>query len=252
MFWFAAAALGAIFGSFINALSFRFKTGVSIVNGRSRCMRCGHSLHALDLVPVLSYVALRGRCRYCGVRISMQYPVVELVAAGLALAVYAMHPTPAAFGFWLLVWMVLLFVVVYDLRHFIIPWSCSILLAALALGWLFFQTGTFEVPGIWALLAGPLLALPLFLFSLVSGGTWMGWGDGALQLSLGWFLGLAAGIFGLLVAFWAGACVGIALMLMQRGFTMKSEVPFAPFLILGAAAAHFLYVDFLSFFLLAW
>lgn len=140
----AAATLGAIIGSFLNALSFRFNTGRGVVwarstslrASRSRCMHCGHALSPLDLVPIFSFLFLRGRCRYCEARISLQYPLVEGVAAILGFIVYLTHPEPLAFVFWLLVWMTLLFVVVYDLRHQIIPWSCSIFLIVLALVYL--------------------------------------------------------------------------------------------------------------------
>src|SRR4051812_27470438 len=125
---FAAAVLGAIGGSFLNALSFRLGTGRSVLRGRSQCMRCGHTLSALDLVPILSYVFLRGRCRYCGTKVSIQYPLVEAAGALLAFGIAALNPAPLSFAFYFLVWMTLLFVVVYDLRHYIIPWSCSGLL----------------------------------------------------------------------------------------------------------------------------
>ncbi|HVV15095.1 MAG TPA: prepilin peptidase [Candidatus Paceibacterota bacterium] len=248
----AAAVLGAIFGSFINALSFRWGTGRSIANGRSKCMQCGHTLAASDLVPVFSYVFLGGRCRYCSARISVQYPLVELAGAGLSLLVFLSYSLPLAYAFWLLVWMILLFVVVYDLRHTVIPWSCSILLAILAFASLFISFSSpghildFVSPDIWAVLAGPLLALPLTLISLASRGRWMGWGDGALELSLGWFLGLAAGGSALMLAFWIGAAVGILLIVLKKGLTMRSELPFAPFLVLGALVALFFHVDFLS------
>lgn len=71
----------------------------------------------------------------------------------------------------------------------------------------------------------------------------MGWGDGTLQLGLGWLLGLTAGLTAFVVAFWTGAVVGILLILFSKGVTMKSEVPLAPFLIFGAACAYFLHVD---------
>jgi len=274
-----AALLGLIVGSFLNALSFRFNTGQKFfskrgMGGRSRCMHCGHALSALDLVPVLSFVFLGGKCRYCGARISWQYPLVELAAAVLSVLVLLAHPVvvgynvqPLPYLFWLVVWMTLLFIVVYDIKHTIIPWSCSSFLAALAVLLLFFnfQTLQFAMPGMWTLLAGPLLALPLFLLSLISGGTWMGWGDSALELSLGWLLaasvGLSAGITALMLAFWIGAVVGVILMLLSRlltfgsasaktpsrdGYTIRSEIPFAPFLALGALLAHFFHVDFFS------
>lgn len=268
----SATVFGAIIGSFLNALSFRWGTGHSVLRGRSRCMHCGHTLSARDLVPVFSYLFLRGRCRYCSSRVSLQYPLVEVAAAALSLVVYLINPAlPLVYAFWLLVWMTLLFVVVYDLRHTIIPWSCTIALAALALLYLLLSFG--GVAGfagvangslLWAVLAGPLLALPLFLFSLLSHGTWMGWGDGALQLSLGWLLGFAYGATALMIAFWSGAFVGVLLILLSqftpthtsRGrpqrFTMKSEIPFAPFLVLGAFIVYALHLNFFTTLPLLW
>ncbi|OGC84959.1 hypothetical protein A3F55_03010 [Candidatus Adlerbacteria bacterium RIFCSPHIGHO2_12_FULL_53_18] len=238
---FGSIVLGAIFGSFINALVYRFNTGRGM-GGRSHCIHCGHALSAVDLVPVLSFLFLRGRCRYCGARFSLQYPVVEVTAALLSLAVYLAHPAPLEYALWLGVVVTLLFIVVYDIRHGIIPWSASGLLATLALLHLFF----FTEPTLWSFVAGPLLALPLFLFSLVSRGTWMGWGDSALELSLGWLLGLSVGATALVLAFWSGAAVGIVLLVLSKRYTMKSELPFAPFLVLGALAAHFFHVDFFA------
>ena len=233
-----AGLLGAILGSFLNALLFRYNTGRSVLRGRSQCMHCAHALGTLDLVPIISYLALRGRCRYCGCRLSVQYPLVEATGVALGVLVYLQHPEPAAFVLWLAAAMTLLFIFVYDLRHKIIPWSASGVLAALALIQIFnFQFSIFN------LAAGPLLALPLFLISVVSGGRWMGWGDSALELGLGWLLGITAGLTALVLAFWIGAAVGIALTVARRGYTMKSEVPFAPFLIAGAALALFLDVD---------
>ncbi len=233
-----AFLLGVILGSFINALYFRWGTSVSMVSGRSRCMRCGHTLAVVDLVPIFSWVFLRGRCRFCGVRISVQYPLVELLAGFLSLGAYVVAPQPLSLALSLALMMVMLFIATYDLRHFIIPWGASLTLMALALLWVGVQSFNF-----FALLAGPLLAAPLFFISFISGGKWMGWGDGALELSLGWFLGFTEGLTALMIAFWAGACVGIVLMALRRGVTMRSEVPFAPFLILGALVAYLFHVD---------
>lgn len=265
LFGFAAALLGAIVGSFLNALSFRFNTGrgimwahsTSLRASRSRCMHCNHELGVLDLVPIFSYLYLRGRCHYCGARVSLQYPLVEAAAALLSLLIYLNHSDFLFFSFWLVVWMTLLFVVVYDLRHGIIPWSCSLFLIALALVNLG-MTGHYG--NLADVLAGPLLALPLFLISVVSRGAWMGWGDGVLELSIGWLLGLLAGATALMLAFWSGALVGLALMAFSRigrrnamlQFTMRSEVPFAPFLVFGAFLAHFFHVDFFSSLLVLW
>ena len=257
-----AVGLGCIFGSFLNALSFRFNTGRTM-GGRSRCMRCGHTLAAVDLVPVLSYLVLRGRCRYCGTRISPQYPLVEVVAGLLSLGVfvtvagsspfvqpsYSLVDSALLYAYFLCIWLIILFIVVYDLRHQIIPWSASVVLAVLAFLALFLS-GAVDT---YALLAGPLLAAPLFLLSLVSRGRWMGWGDSLFELSLGWLLGCTAGLTALMLAVWCGAAVGVLLLFVQRvwrfragWFTIKSEIPFAPFLALGAALVYFCHVNFFS------
>jgi prepilin signal peptidase PulO-like enzyme (type II secretory pathway) len=238
LFAFITFCLGAILGSFINALSFRWGTGVSVVNGRSRCMHCGHTLSAFDLVPIFSWIALRGRCQYCGARISWQYPLVELTGALLSLGAYFVNSDPLSYVLLLLVLMTTLFIAVYDVRHKIIPLSASLWLMALVAADRFFAGGVF-----FALIDGLLLAAPLLLISFFSGGRWMGWGDGILEISLGWLLGLTVGLTAFMFAFWSGACVGIALLYLRRGVTMRSEVPFAPFLIFGAWAALLFHVD---------
>ena len=243
-----ALLFGTIVGSFLNALLFRFNTGRSVAAGRSMCMHCGHTLSAFDLVPVFSYLWLQGRCRYCGAKISAQYPLVEITAALLSLLVYLEHPTPLAYAFWMLIWMTLLFIVVYDLRHSVIPWSASGILGVLTLVSLFVSFDTSPVfiflPNIWSLLSGPILALPLVLLSSLSGGRLMGWGDPPLELSLGWLLGLTSGATALMLSFWIGALSGILLIIFKKGLTMKSELPFAPFLVVGALIAYFFHVDF--------
>lgn len=246
----ALGSLGLILGSFLNALLYRYNTGTSVVSGRSRCMRCGHALGALDLVPVLSYIFLRGRCRYCGTRISLQYPLVELAAAGLMIGVGLRAGDLLEGALTAFFSLTLLFVLVYDLRHYIIPWGALIVLMPLSLVLAFVHGG-----GVLDVLSGPILAAPLLFLSAVSKGRWMGWGDAPLELSVGWWLGLSAGFSALLLAFWTGAIVGVALIFFSSlrppmsktsrrgGYTMKSEVPFAPFLILGAWCSYFFHAD---------
>lgn len=239
MFILSAALLGAIAGSFLNALLFRAGTGRSVLKGRSQCMRCGHTLAALDLVPILSWLFLNGRCRYCRARISAQYPLVELAAAVLSCGVAWHSAAPLEFALWFLAWMTLLYTLVYDLRHLVIPWACSGTLALLGIAWVALSAPL--SPLAWA--AGPAVAAPLLFLSLVSRGRLMGWGDGAMMLGIGWLLGLAGGYTALLAGFWSGALVGIVLLGLRRGYTMRSELPFAPFLIFGAGVAYFLHAD---------
>ncbi len=250
----AALMLGAVLGSFLNALTFRYNTGERLwrsMQGRSRCMRCNHTLGAADLVPILSYLYLCGRCRYCSSRISVQYPLVELTAAALSAGIYWQFPTALPYAFWLLVWLTALFLVIYDWRHMILPMGGLVLLSVVgALSLIFSCAGLCqaEVPTYWQIASGPLVALPLFSLSLVSRGRWMGWGDSILALPFGWILGLSQGFTALITAFWAGALVGIALLIISnwhsaRGLSLRSEIPFGPFLAFAAALVFFTHID---------
>ncbi len=264
MFLLFAFLLGAIIGSFINALVFRYGTGVGM-NGRSRCMHCNHTLGALDLVPIFSFLALRARCRYCGGRLSWQYPFVELVGGTLSAGVIAVYPSPLAFSIFFVMWMTLLFAVVYDIRNTILPYEALALTSAVGLVSTALSCSdgscTLVTPSVLALGSGVIAALPLFVLALVSRGRWMGWGDPLLELGLGWMLGLAGAFTALCIAFWSGAIVGLLLLAYSSwhskrtlvpssaleknaaSYTMKSEVPFAPFLVLGAAVVFFFHVD---------
>jgi leader peptidase (prepilin peptidase)/N-methyltransferase len=229
-------------------------TGRSL-NGRSGCLSCGRKLGALDLVPVLSWLALRGRCRGCEAKISVQYPLVELAGALAFLLAYRAHPFLAggvfetngalAFAFAASALSALVAIVAYDLRHKIIPDVFSAWLAASALARIGVLGLAYDVPpAAWgyALVSGPLVALPLYLLWAVSRGRWMGLGDPKLAVGLGWLLGFSGGVLGLFVAFLVGAAAGVALIAWSRitgrgHVTRRTELPFAPFLALGAAVA---------------
>jgi len=215
-------------------------------------MHCGHKLSALDLVPVASYLFIRGRCRYCSARISLQYPLVELVGASLSLGTFLVQPSPLPYTVAFLLWMTLLFLVTYDLRHLSLPipalWTVGVLgLLSTTLSCSSGSICAVAVPPLVSLVAGPIIALPLLLFSALSGERWMGWGDGFLALGLGWFVGLTGGVTALCFAFWGGAFVGLSLVaLSRRRVTMTSEIPFAPFLMFGAAIVYFFHIDLFS------
>ena len=257
--------LGIAIGSFLNVVILRYNTGLSFAEGRSVCFSCGKTLQWYELIPVISYVFQAGRCRGCRSKISMQYPAVELTTGVLFLALFAkINPqTLSELGYLfytLVIWSLLIVIAVYDLRHKIIPDGIVYAFAALSFLQLFFTPETFVVPGLWALLAGPLMAAPFFLLWLVSRGTWMGLGDAKLALGIGWLLGPVFGTSAIILSFWLGAIVGIALLLLKYlsrlGFfhrialffgattiIIKSELPFAPFLILGILIVYFWHID---------
>ncbi|MEN9621936.1 MAG: hypothetical protein RLZZ67_370 [Candidatus Parcubacteria bacterium] len=240
------ALFGLIIGSFLNVVILRFDTGASISKGRSKCFSCAKTLSWYELIPVLSFVAQKGRCRGCMAKISWQYPLVEFLGAISFPLAYLVVPSafvnPIAFSFFALVSIVLcLYIVIciYDMRHKIIPdvfsyTAAGITFVTILLEW--YATGHIDM---MRLIAGPVLFLFFFFFWAVSKGTWMGLGDAKLALSIGWFLGLWQGIAAVLMSFWIGAAVSLIIMLLQKlglrkhGLGMKSEIPFGPYILLG-------------------
>ena len=241
-FWlFVAGSLGLVIGSFLNVVIYRLHTGKSL-NGHSHCLSCGKALSWYELVPVLSYVLLRGRCRNCGAYIPVRYLLVELLTA-FSFVLVILHTKLPIEIFWLwLVLSVLIIVAIYDLSHLIIPDELAVVLGGLGFLWAFYQNqqdlGSFGL----TLAASFLGAATLAGLWFVSGGRWLGLGDAKLFVGLGFLVG-AGGVFSLLVlSFWVGALLALALIIIQwllakkwmwGRVKMKSEVPFAPFLIIA-------------------
>ncbi len=245
--------LGIIIGSFLNVVILRFNTGKGI-DGRSGCFSCAKTLHWYELIPVASYLFQNGKCRGCKSSISAQYILVELatgalfalIAARVLLPISEMYSVASIINLFIsfTAASLLMVIFVYDLRHKIIPDIFSYGFAFLALMRLvlYYQGYLFTFPGMLDLLAGPLIALPFALIWLVSRGAWMGFGDAKLALGIGWFLGLAGAISAMCLAFWIGAVVSVGILLLQSR-AKKSEVPFAPFLIVGLLVVYFFPMD---------
>jgi len=236
---------GLIIGSFLNVVAFRHNTGRS-VSGRSGCLSCGKTLGPLELVPVLSFLIQQGRCRSCGVKLSWQYPLVELSTAMLFALIYWRlgWQIESLIIFWLAV-CALMVITVYDFKHKIIPdrfvffFVLLGLVLPLAESWREPSLLLWRLGG--AVLGGLLTALPLLLLWVVSRGRWLGFGDVKLAFGIGLLLGVVGGLSALILSFWIGAGVGLLLIAWgklrlwrrRKSYTMKSEIPFAPFLILG-------------------
>ena len=130
----------------------------------------------------------------------------------------------------------LMVIAVYDLKHKIIPDTLSLVFGVLAFIGIFFFTAfglNPHIPSILDILAGAIVSVPLALLWLFSRGAWMGLGDAKLSVGLGFLLGFYGALSGVVIAFWSGAIVGLVLIIFSKKYGMKSEVPFAPFLILG-------------------
>jgi len=246
---FVFGVFGLIIGSFLNVLILR--QGIRSVSGRSACMSCDRRIHWYDLIPVVSWIFLRGRCRNCGAAISIQYPLVE-GGTGIVFAVIGAAPILLLSKLLSLpIAALLIAIAVHDLRTTIIPDAWVAITGVLSLISAIVGVSTTD-SYVVVLLAGPLAALPLFILWYVSDGRWMGLGDPKLALTLGWLLGFPGGFSAVFLAFIIGAAVGIPLLALSSpnampiikklipikrfqssplGFTMKSEIPFGPFLI---------------------
>lgn len=266
IFYIFVFIFGAIVGSFLNVLVLRYNTGVSAAKGRSFCFSCGKKLGPLELIPVLSFIIQGGKCLGCQSKISWQYPVVESITGALFVGIFWKYAgligliiNPWYIIISMIILAVLVAITVYDIKHKIIPDGLVITFGVMSLlkivADFFLMTATpAEIQShiVWYLLAGPLLALPLFLIWLVSRGRWMGLGDPKLVLGIGWFLGPIMGLAALILAFWTGAFYGILLLILSKfkwhglNINGQTEVPFAPFLVLGFLLVFFFNIDILN------
>ena len=249
--------LGLIIGSFLNVVILRINTGRSIATGRSKCAHCSRVLKWYELVPVFSYLALGGKCRTCKASISRQYPLVELVTGITFVVLYIVtmvRPgftwlTLVSFVFTCVVASLLMVLTVYDIKHKIIP--DKIVYSFIALSFLSIVWRAVFVAGFmpWeTVAAGFILATPFFLLWFFSKGKFMGFGDVKLMLGIGWLLGISMGTMALLFSFWIGGIFGMFLLALTSRYSMKSQIPFAPFLIMGTFIAGVWGITITSFF----
>lgn len=260
-FIFVVALFGLIIGSFLNVVIYRFHTNRSL-NDRSHCLSCGTTLKWYELFPLLSYLALRGRCSSCQSFIPYRYALVEVLTAATFILAYLSTPHVVIFVLLAVFMSMLVVVLVYDLYHMIIPDELSLSLATLALAITGYESWlSSDLAGLGPALLSAFIAFSFF-FSLwlFSGGRWLGLGDAKLAVSLGLLVGIG-GVFSLLVlSFWTGALISVLMILFQKfnlhkslGFgsthrvKMKSEVPFAPFLIFSFVIVYFLNANVLTF-----
>lgn len=234
-------------GSFVNAFVWRIhkqatsnhkNSDYSIMTGRSMCPHCEHRLSVLDLIPVLSWFMLRGRCRYCHTSISWQYPLVELLTAGLFAVSYLYWPAGfsiagiVAFVAWLVSLILLITLAVYDLRWMLLPNKLVYPLIGLAS---VLTVGVSLDNGGGAVLLGAAVG-SLFLSGLfyvlfqVSAGAWIGGGDVKLAIALGLLAGgFIESVLLLFVASLLGTLVSLPLVL--KSHRLSHKIPFGPFLI---------------------
>jgi leader peptidase (prepilin peptidase)/N-methyltransferase len=212
-------------------------------------MSCQNRLTWYELIPVFSFLGLGGRCKTCKIKISIQYPIVELIAGFIFAALFLKFQDifflntlsfSFTYAYYAVAFSLLLVIAVYDIRHKIIPDTLSLFLGVLGfVGLFFFDSSGFHLhlPSIMEFLSGLFIAAPFALFWFMSSGKWMGLGDAKLAIGLGWLLGFSRALSGVVVAFWIGAVAGLSLVIFSKKHGMKSEIPFAPYLVLGTVLA---------------
>lgn len=269
----AVFVFGLCMGSFLNCLTYRLgqsegvkgkaQKKVGFLRGRSYCPKCKHKLSIWDLIPLISFLALQGKCRYCKKKISFQYFLVEIVTGLLLIfnfqflisnqfPIFNFQFLISAF-YLLLINCLLIIVFLYDLKHYIIP--DRIIYPAIGLALIFnlqfliskqFSIFQFSIMSAFA------AATFFFLIWFVSHGRWMGFGDVKLAFFMGLFLGWPNILVALFLAFLIGSFIGVISMALGKK-KLKSEMPFGPFLIIGTFIALFWgaqlvdwYLNFLS------
>ena len=231
--------LGVATGSFLNCFLYRISVNKK-PEGRSYCPKCKQGLSSKDLVPLFSYIFLLGRCRYCKEKISIQYPLVELFTGLLFLLAYIHAGFSLELIYLFTVLFFLIFIFVYDLKHYIIPDFANFSLIGVA--FLYLSLSSFFYNSVEILIFGVISALGafLFFFSLYyfTKGKGMGFGDVKYVVFMGFFLNYPDILAGLFISFLLGAIIGLLLIVLKKK-KAKSQVPFGPFLIAGTLIAYF-------------
>jgi leader peptidase (prepilin peptidase)/N-methyltransferase len=231
---------GLAWGSFLNVVIWRIDDLKSILWSRSRCVHCKTTIKWYDLVPVISYGILRGRCRKCREKLSILYPIIETATAILAYLVYC------RFGLsWdvILLWMVFSVLIVtlgYDIIHMLIVDQVVWVGVIFAVAWQLMHLGLGDWHKLLVTLglgAGIGVVIPLILV-LLGRGKWMGEGDVMVGLLVGLLVGYPLVLVAFVLAFFIGSIYGLGLILLSRK-SLKDAVPFGPFIVLGSLVALF-------------
>lgn len=240
------AVFGLAIGSFANAAIWRLKNKRDIVHERSECVHCHHTLAWYDLIPIFSWVSLRGKCRYCSKPISWQYPAVELTVALYFVVSYLLWPYEFSswqqimqFGLWLAFGLGLSILFVYDLRWYLLPDRVTFPLIALGFtAFLVREAVPFEPVRIVIEFVLALVPIAGFYYVLhvISRGEWVGFGDVKLGIFMGLALGWPLALVTLIIANLL-ACIVTIPGLLTKKLSRTSKVPFGPFLIAGFIAS---------------
>ncbi|NTV40938.1 MAG: prepilin peptidase [Candidatus Moranbacteria bacterium] len=239
---------GLIIGSFLNAVVYRINAVESLME-RSHCPYCKKKVRWFDNIPLVSFILLSAKCRDCGEKISWQYPVVEAVT-GIVFAFFGSYffnmndlSTLIPTAYYLFIASVLLVIFVYDFKYMEIPMLVLWLGIGMSLVYCVFYdwynfaqaSSSFDLKTISGIVGGLVAGGFFYVLAAYSKETWMGFGDAYLGLLVGLVMGWPDILGALMLSFIIGAVVSVILVIAAKK-TLKSQVPFAPFLISGVFA----------------
>lgn len=252
MFYVLSFILGASIGSFVNVIATRLHVA-KVISSRSKCLSCGEALRAFDLIPVISYLFLRGKCRYCKSSYGIENIYVEVVYGILYVLLYHFVimgqminiPTILWFIYYSAFFITLGVIALYDMRHTYIPLYYLALYCVVTLIMLYIRY--IYDPTLVTLLSPVIVALPFLMLWIVSRGRWLGFGDVVLFAGVGAFLGVAQGLAVLLVSVWLGAIVGVMFYIYRRkDISQSTAIPFVPFIVISFLIVLFTDIDIFS------
>jgi len=230
--------LGLLVGSFLNVVISRVPEGKSVVHPASACPKCGYQLRPIDNIPILSFLLLNGKCRSCKSRISIQYPIIELLTGVIFGLIYLRTGFTLLLLFDLALVSIFISVVMIDLEHEIIPDPLNLSLGLLGLVYIFVTGQNQWLDATYGFLVGGG-----FLFLIALAGP-MGGGDIKFMAATGLWLGLFPTVLALLLSFILGGVISVLLILFKiKG--RKDHIPFGPFLVFGSIIGYFFYSEFL-------
>lgn len=238
--YFFSFLFGAVVGSFLNVVILRLPDDdQSIVFPGSHCPKCGTELHWYENIPILSYIALGGKCRTCTTRISAQYPLVELCMAVLTLGLYNYFGISFELFFYFIFLAALLVIIFIDIQHQIIPDVIS--LPGILIGFtgsIFTSLVSWQQSALGILIGGGILYGIAFIYYLLTKRDGMGGGDIKLLAMIGAFLGWQSLLYVVFASSLTGSIVGVLVMIKQ-GKGGRTRIPFGPFLALSAISYLF-------------
>ncbi len=244
-----AFILGLVFGSFYNVLIYRLPRNISIIFPSSFCPHCKRKIKWYDNIPLISFIVLKGKCRYCGEKISIQYPLVEL-ASGL-LAVISLYKWGLSLEAVIMYFFFssLLVMSLIDLKFFILPDQINIPGIVLGILVSFFREDITFKESLLGASAGFLISFGIYIFYVkIRGFEGLGFGDVKLLT----FIGSVTGIYGVLISLFLGSIFGLifAVPSIIKNKSVQFAIPFGPFLSLGCFTGVLFKEQILSFFMI--